>query len=116
VYLPWAALAKHDQASSTFTYRRNLGRQVYALGDLELSGLKGALEVNVDNLLAKVCLGANQADQTVLDSQQNIGAFLNPLVDGTLCLDDQLLATIVCILVFWKSAHRTDLRHTLWVD
>ena len=75
------------------TYRRNLGRNIDALLDLKDAGLNGTLEVDVVDLFAQVCLGADETDETVLDSQENIRALLNLLPDSTLGLDDEFLAT-----------------------
>jgi hypothetical protein len=76
------------------TYRRNLSRKVNALGDLDHTSLNRALEINIADLLAEVGLGADKTDQTVLDSQKNIGALLNLLLDRSLGLDQEFLATI----------------------
>lgn len=75
-------------------YRRDLGRQVNILRNLHLASLQRALEVDVANLLAQIRLSANKSDKAVLDSQQDVGALLDPLLDLALCVDDQLLATI----------------------
>lgn len=76
------------------TNGRNLGGQLDSLGDLHLASLKRALEVNVTDLVAEVGLGRDKADQAVLDGQQDVCTLINRLLDHTLGLDDQLLATI----------------------
>lgn len=80
------------------TYRRDLSGQLDRLGELELTGLEGALEVDVANLLAQVGLCGDEADEAVLDDEQDVGALLDGLLDDALGLDDELLATI-CVSV-----------------
>lgn len=76
------------------TYGRDLARKINGLGDLQISSLEGALEVNLANLLAEVGLCANETDETVLDGQENIGALLNSLLDCSLGVDNELVATM----------------------
>lgn len=75
------------------THRGNLVGELDGLGNGQYSLLDGALEVDVPNLLAQVRLRADKANQAVLDLQQDIGALLDILLDGTGGLDDELLAT-----------------------
>lgn len=56
--------------------------------------LKRALEVHVADLFAQVCLGADEADEAVLDSQKNVSALLDGLLHGPAGLDKEFLATI----------------------
>ncbi|CAF3537505.1 unnamed protein product [Fusarium graminearum] len=63
------------------TYRRNLSRKVYGLNNLDLALFDGTLEVNVTNLLAEIGLGADEADETILDSQENVSALFNLLLN-----------------------------------
>lgn len=81
------------------TYRGDLGRKVDRLGNLHLASLKRALKVNVANLIAQIRLGADQPDEAVLDRQQDICALLDLLLDSPLCVDNQLLATIIMLAI-----------------
>lgn len=65
------------------SYVRNLLGQINGFGEGQSTSLNGALHVDVLDLLAQVRLGADQADQTVLDLQRNICALLNGLGDDT---------------------------------
>ncbi|KAI6769139.1 hypothetical protein HG531_010243 [Fusarium graminearum] len=61
--------------------KRNLSRKVYGLNNLDLALFDGTLEVNVTNLLAEIGLGADEADETILDSQENVSALFNLLLN-----------------------------------
>lgn len=60
-------------------YVGNLLGQVDTLGEGQGARLDGTLHINVLNLLAEVCLGADKADQAVLDLQRDICALLDRL-------------------------------------
>lgn len=53
--------------------------QVDTLGEGQSTSLDGALLVDVFNLLAEVCLGADKTNQAVLDLQRNVCTLLNGL-------------------------------------
>ena len=74
-------------------YRRDLSRNVDTFRDFDFARLKWAPEVNVLNLLAKGRFGADETNQTVLHSEQDICAFLDSLLDHTAGLDKKFLAT-----------------------
>lgn len=75
------------------THRGNLVGKLDRLGDAQDALLDRALEVDVLNLLAEVRLRADKANQAVLDLQEDVGALLDGLLDGTGSLDDELLTT-----------------------
>jgi hypothetical protein len=76
------------------TYGRNLGRKIHALDQGQLALLDGTLEVDVADLLAQVGLGADKANQAVLDRQQHVCALLDSLIHDAAGLDDEFLATV----------------------
>lgn len=49
------------------TYGGDFIGEVNGLGNLEVAGLDRALEVDVSDLLAEIGLGADEADESVLD-------------------------------------------------
>lgn len=72
------------------TYGRDLRRKIDALGNLQISSLEGALEVNLADLLAEIGLCANETDEAVLHGQQNICTLLDGLLDSSLGVDNKL--------------------------
>lgn len=72
----------------------DLVRKLDGLSDGENTLLDGALEVNVLDLLTQVRLGADKANEAVLDLEENVCALLNVLLDGAGSLDDELLASL----------------------
>lgn len=87
------------------TNRRDLSGKIDALCNLHVAGLERALEINVTNLLAQVGLGGDEPDQAVLNRQQDVCTLLDLLLDLSLRLNDQLLATID-MLVGRSVSHR----------
>lgn len=67
--------------------------QLDGLGEGQGAGVDGALHIDVLNLLAEVCLGADQADQTILDLQRDVCALFNSLGNGAGSLDDEVFST-----------------------
>jgi len=82
-----------DVGQNSIFARRDLGRKVYSLGDLDFTSLDGTLQVDIANLLAQIGLGANKANKSILDSQKNISVLLNLLLDYSLSLDQEFLAS-----------------------
>ena len=87
------------------SYGRDLLWQVNGLGDLNDTSLDGALEVDVADLLAEVGLGADQANEAVLDSEEDVGILLDSGLDLTLGLDDELMTTVDSVLAGSSSAN-----------
>jgi hypothetical protein len=56
-----------EMGNESGTYGGDLIGEVNGLGNLEVAGLDRALKVDVSDLLAEVGLGANEADESVLD-------------------------------------------------
>lgn len=96
------------------SYGRNLLGEVNGLGDLNDTSLDGALEVDVADLLAEVGLGADQANEAILDGKEDVGVLFDSGLDLALGLDDELMATVDSMLAGSSSAKRKRFVHTPW--
>lgn len=77
------------------TYGRNFLWKVDRLGNITLSRLERTLQVDVANLLAKIGGGGQQPDETVFNTQFDVGSGFDLLLKVTLGLDEKLLAAVV---------------------
>lgn len=84
----------HTRASQN-TYGRNLFGQLNSLGDDPIAGFDGTFQINFPHLLTQIGFGLEKSDKPILDSQIDIRALFNGLLDGSLCLYDEILATRV---------------------
>lgn len=88
------------------TYGRNFLGKVDRLGNITLSRLERTLQVDVANLLAKIGGGGQQPDETVFNTQFDVGSGFDFLLKVTLGLDEKLLAAIVKDVSTFCSAFR----------
>ena len=77
-------------------YRRNGSRQVDALGDGHLTLIKGAVKVDVVELLAQVCGRREQLNEAVLDDHLDVRALLDGFLDVAGRCDEKRVAAIEC--------------------
>lgn len=71
------------------SYIWDLLGQIDTFGEGQSTSLDGALLINILDLLAKVCLGADKTNQAILDLQHNVCALLDGLGDGARGVDDE---------------------------
>lgn len=77
------------------TYRRDLLGQLNILCESHFALLQRTVQVDIFDLLTEVCFLVDQADQAILDLQENLGTLLDLLAEGTLGDDGEVLTTIV---------------------
>lgn len=75
------------------TYGRNLVGQLHVLDQRHRALLQRALEIDILDIVAQVCLLVDDADQAVLDLQVHLGAFFDIFAEQTARLDRERLAT-----------------------
>jgi hypothetical protein len=81
------------------TNRRDLLGKFDSLRDDSVAGLNRALQVDLANLFAQISPGLDQSDETVLDNQVDICPLFDRLLDSSVCLDDEFLATVIKLQV-----------------
>lgn len=77
------------------TYGRNLLGKLDILGQAHWALLERALQVDILDVLAKIRLLVDDADQAILDLQVDLCALLDVFVKDTRCLDRESGATVM---------------------
>jgi len=75
------------------TYWRDFLRQVKLLRESHFALLERALQVDILDLVAEVRLLIDQADQAIPDLQENLGALVDGLAEGTRSVDGEGFTT-----------------------